>query len=118
LARDKVWKKIVTDQLEAEPGITERAMFGGRALLLNGNLLCDARDDGMLIRLGKGNDGWALELEGIAPMISRGRQMQSWVRVGSSALGGRRSARETDRGRTGLRSEVPSEMSCMEIPRL
>jgi len=56
-------------------------MFGGWAWLLDGNLLCGARDDGVLIRLGKGNDQWALATEGIVPMISRGRVMSGWVRV-------------------------------------
>jgi hypothetical protein len=30
-----------------------KAMFGGWALLLNGNLLCGARAGGMLVRLGR-----------------------------------------------------------------
>jgi hypothetical protein len=62
-------------------------MFGGWAWLLNGNLLCGARDDGVLFRLGKGNDQWALDVDGIAPMISRGRRMSGWVRVAPEAFG-------------------------------
>lgn len=62
-------------------------MFGGWAWLLEGNLLCAARDDGMLARLGKGNDDWALEMPDVAPMISRGRHMRGWVRAGPSAFG-------------------------------
>jgi hypothetical protein len=75
------------EDLEAEKGLTEKAMFGGRAWLLDGNLLCGARDDGMLARLGKDKDGWALEIPGIVPMISRGRRMQGWVRAGPIAFG-------------------------------
>lgn len=62
-------------------------MFGGLAWLLNGNLLCAARDDGMLARLGKDQDGWALQIPDIVPMISRGRRMAGWVRVGPAAFG-------------------------------
>jgi TfoX N-terminal domain len=87
LARDEGLEELLREQLQAEPGISEQAMFGGRAWLLNGNLLCGARDDGMLVRLGKNNDGWALEIADIAPMISRGRQMQGWVRAGPAAFG-------------------------------
>ena len=47
--------------------ITEKAMFGGWAWLLNGNLLCGARHDGMLVRLGKGNEAWALATSGHRP---------------------------------------------------
>jgi hypothetical protein len=62
-------------------------MFGGWAWLLWGNLLCGARDDGMLARLGKGKDDWALAVPGIGPMISRGKPMAGWVRAESRAFG-------------------------------
>ena len=55
--------------------------------LLNGNLLCGAREDGMLARLGKGNDGWALELQGVIQMLSGGRVMQGWVRAEAEVYG-------------------------------
>lgn len=32
------------------------------------------------MRLGKGRDDWAIEIEGIVPMLSRGRPMQGWLR--------------------------------------
>ena len=56
-------------------------------MLLNGNLLCGARDDGMLVRLGADKDGWALATPDIVPMISRGRRMRGWVRAGPNAFG-------------------------------
>jgi hypothetical protein len=54
---------------------------------LHGNLLCGASGRGMLVRLGKGNDGWALELPDIAPMMIRDRRMEGWVRVDPDAFG-------------------------------
>jgi hypothetical protein len=62
-------------------------MFGGRAWLLKGNLLCCARDDGMLARLGKDRDGWALALPEVVPMMSGARRMKGWVRAGPGAYG-------------------------------
>ena len=53
-------------------------MFGGCARLLHGHLLCGARADGMLVRLGKDLDAWALEIDGVVSMMSRGRVMQGW----------------------------------------
>jgi hypothetical protein len=79
--RNKVLEDLLNDDLAQVRGVTEKAMFGGRAWLLHGNLLCGARDDGMLARLGKGNDTWALAMPGIAPMISQGRPMHGWVRA-------------------------------------
>ena len=87
MARDEGLEELLREDLATEPGLTEKAMFGGRAWLLRGNLLCGARDDGMLIRLGAGNDGWALKTEGIGAMISRGRPMRGWVRAAPEAYG-------------------------------
>ena len=81
MARDKVLDELLNDDLAQVAGLTQKSMFGGCAWLLHGNLLCGARDDGMLVRLGKGNDSWALAIPGIGPMISRGRPMPGWVRV-------------------------------------
>jgi hypothetical protein len=86
MARDKGLEEIVFDDLRALPGITDKAMFGGWAWLLWGNLLCGARHDGMLVRLGKGQDDWALGIQGIEPMISRGMRMAGWVRSDSRAF--------------------------------
>lgn len=81
MARDKKLEELIDRELGAIPGMKTKAMFGGWAWLLNGNLLCCAHDDGLLVRLGKGNDAWALQTKGIAPMLSRGRPMQGWVQV-------------------------------------
>lgn len=88
MARNKGLEELLREELEGEgPGITDKAMFGGWAWLLDGNLLCGARHDGLLVRLGKGNDTWALKLPGVAPMISGMRQMQGWVRADSQIFG-------------------------------
>ena len=81
MTRDRGLEELLNDDLRAEPGIKDKAMFGGWAWLVNGNLLCGARDDGMLVRLGRDNDGWALQIPGIVPMVSRGRRMQGWIWV-------------------------------------
>jgi hypothetical protein len=87
MARDEGLEELLREDLAAERALSERAMFGGRVFLLNGNLLCGARDDGMLARLGPDNDGWALNCDGVVPMISRGRRMRGWVRASSIAFG-------------------------------
>jgi hypothetical protein len=87
VARDEGLEELLRADLKAIPGLTEKPMFGGRAWLLNGKLLCGARDDGMLVRLGKNKDAWALQHQDIGPMISRGKRMQGWVRAQPSAFG-------------------------------
>jgi hypothetical protein len=85
--RDRGLEDLIREDLASDPALTERAMFGGWAWLLSGNLLLGARSDGLLARLGKGNDAWALGLPDVSPMASRGRAMDGWVRAGPIAYG-------------------------------
>jgi len=87
MARDKGLEELIRDELQSTFGLSEKAMFGGWAWLLDGNLLCGARDDGMLIRLGKERDTWALQINGVVPMLSRERVMHGWVRCGPGVYG-------------------------------
>ena len=87
MARDAGLEELLREELGQRPGLSEKAMFGGWAFLLNGHLMCGARQDGLLIRLGKGNDAWALALLDIKPMISGSREIQGWVRAGPEAYG-------------------------------
>ena len=74
-------EELIDGELEGVRGLSNKAMFGGWAWLLNGNLLFGARDAGLLVRLGKDRDDWALRVPGIERAIMRGRAMQGWVRV-------------------------------------
>ena len=86
MARDPGLEELIRGDLPPD-GFMEEALFGGWAWLLDDNLVCGAREDGMLVRLGKDRDGWALALPDVAPMISRGRRMSGWVRAGPGAYG-------------------------------
>jgi hypothetical protein len=46
-------EQLLNELLEAVPGLTQKAMFSGWAWLINSNLLCGARSDGMLARVGR-----------------------------------------------------------------
>lgn len=87
MARDEGLEELLRELLGPTPGLAEKAMFGGRAWLLHGNLLCGAGSKGMLVRLGKGNDAWALEHPAIERMEMRGRALEGWVRAGPDAFG-------------------------------
>ncbi len=87
MARDRGLEALLNDELRSVRGITEKGMFGGWVWLLNGNLLCGARMEGMLVRLGKDNVAWALQTPGITPMYSGTRRMQGWVLADSQAYG-------------------------------
>lgn len=87
MPRDKGLEELLENDLRGLRGLTQKPMFGGMAWLLNGNLLCGAREDGMLVRLGKGNDAWALKLSGIQPMEMHGRALSGWLRANQDAFG-------------------------------
>jgi hypothetical protein len=85
MARDRGLEEFILDDIGSLPGLSDKKMFGGLAWMLDGHLLCGARDVGMMVRLGKGNDGWALDLPDVAPMVMSGKQMPGWVRAGPDA---------------------------------
>ncbi len=87
MPRDLGLEEVIRSDLPRDLAFEERGMFGGLAWFLYGNLALCARSDGMLARLGQGNDAWALALADVVPMISRGRRMTGWVRAGPPAYG-------------------------------
>ena len=62
MTRDRGLEELLNDTLLSVKGLTQKPMFGGWAWLVNGNLVCGARTDGMLVRLGKENEAWALKI--------------------------------------------------------
>lgn len=81
MARDRELEELIVDDLGPMPGLEDKPMFGGLAWMLDGHLLCAARDKWMMVRLGKGNDGWALE----HPDITQMRNMGGWISAGRGA---------------------------------
>src|SRR5579862_387405 len=87
MARDPGLEELLEDDLKGVRGLTQKPMFGGMAWLLHGNLLLGARKDSLLVRLGKGNDTWALKEAGVELMVMQGRAMSGWVRANAKAYG-------------------------------
>ena len=87
MPRDRALEELMHDEFCSLPGLTEKAMFGGLAFLLNGNLLCGARVGSLILRLGKGNDAWALKQDGVSSTVMQGRAMPGWIRCTPDAYG-------------------------------
>jgi hypothetical protein len=87
MARDAGLEELIHQDLSALAGVTEKAMFGGWAFLLHGHLLCGARAGRMMVRLGKGHDAWALAIDGVTPMVMRGRALSGWVGCSPAVYG-------------------------------
>jgi hypothetical protein len=94
MSRDSGLETLLADDLANLENLATTVMFGGLAWMWNDHLLCCARHDGAMFRLGKGNDRWALALPGATPLLSGERVMEGWVRIppelaGDDALRGR-----------------------------
>src|SRR5256885_1007460 len=66
----------------AEEAVTEKAMFGGLAFLLHGNMAVSAsRNGGLLARIDPGDTDAALARPHASLMEMRGRTMDGWITV-------------------------------------
>ena len=81
MARDEGMETVIAADLAGIGDLRTVTMFGGLAWMLSGNLLCCARHDGILCRLGKGNEGWTDAIPAAAPMVMGERRMEGWVRL-------------------------------------
>ena len=85
MPRDPGLEQLVQDELGHPAGLTGKAMFGGWAFLLHGNLLCGVRRGSLMLRVGPAREHWALALPGVVPVVMRGRPMRGYVRAGAEA---------------------------------
>jgi TfoX/Sxy family transcriptional regulator of competence genes len=70
-----------------EPGITEKAMFGGLAFLQNGNMTVVVRGKGgLMVRVAAEDYERRLADRGAQPAVMRGRPMTGWVVVDPDEL--------------------------------
>ena len=68
--------------LSGENGITEKAMFGGLAFLVHGNMAVSAsRNGGLLVRIDPADSEAALARPHVALMEMGGRTMAGWITV-------------------------------------
>lgn len=77
----------IRDRLAPIPGVTEQKMFGGRAFMLDGNMVCGVmKDGGLLARVGKDGYDAALARPGCQPMTMGTKTMSGFVSVDGEGL--------------------------------
>ncbi|HCQ64529.1 MAG TPA: hypothetical protein DIU07_04820 [Rhodobacteraceae bacterium] len=86
MAHDEGLAEILRGDLADLPGITEKRMFGGLVLLLDGHMLCGVHPGGGMFRVGKENEAAALTVPGAEPMAFTGRRMGGFIDVSDDAL--------------------------------
>ena len=80
MAYDEQLAQRVRAQLDGEPGLTERKMFGGNAWMLEGNMAVGLMKTGLLVRLGDGVEAALEEPHTSRPMMGE-RPMKGMVVV-------------------------------------
>jgi TfoX/Sxy family transcriptional regulator of competence genes len=82
MAYDQDLANRVREQLAAEDGVSEKAMFGGLAFLLNGNMtVAVSTHGGLMVRVGREAAEEALSRPHTKPIEMRGRPMTGWIHV-------------------------------------
>ncbi|WP_262286011.1 TfoX/Sxy family protein [Micromonospora sp. MA102] len=90
----------VRELLGREPGLAEKRMFGGLAMMVKGNMAVVVRGAGGLMVRVDPAESERLEAEpGAQATVMRGRPMRGWITVDPSACAGDAElARWVDRG--------------------
>jgi len=69
------------DALVGTTGVTEKAMFGGKAFLVDGNMLVGVIKNDLVARVGPERFEAAVAKDGVRPFDFSGRPMSGWVMV-------------------------------------
>lgn len=88
MAYDEELAERVRAVVAAEPGLTEKRMFGGLAFLIGGRLAVGASGrGGLLLRVDPADTESLLREPHVGRFEMRGREMDGWLRVDASAVG-------------------------------
>ncbi|TNF18583.1 MAG: hypothetical protein EP318_17545 [Rhodobacteraceae bacterium] len=86
MAHDPGVETLMRADLDAALGprcaeLSDRRMFGGICVLLNGNMLCGVHGRGLMYRVGKDQADQALAFERAQPMTFTGRPMGGMIEL-------------------------------------
>jgi TfoX/Sxy family transcriptional regulator of competence genes len=87
MAYDEDLANRIRELIAAEPGVTEKKMFGGLAFLVGGNMSVAASGQGgLMVRVDPDETDALLSKPHAGPMEMRGRSMQGWLRVDAEGV--------------------------------
>lgn len=86
MAFDVELAERIRDILAAEPGLTEKKMFGGLAFLIDGHMAVGASSQGgLLLRVDPARTDELVAPPHVERFVMRGREMDGWLRVDNAA---------------------------------
>ncbi|MDH6493094.1 TfoX/Sxy family protein [Streptomyces sp. SAI-127] len=86
MAYDEGLAERIRQYLGADPGVTEKRMFGGIAFLYQGNMAVGVTGEDLMVRVGPDAADAALARPGARVFDMTGRPMRGWVVVTGSAV--------------------------------
>ncbi|HMK98434.1 MAG TPA: TfoX/Sxy family protein [Acidimicrobiales bacterium] len=87
MAYDEVLAERMRELLAAEPGVSEKRMFGGLAFLVDGHMAIAASGQGgALVRVDPAASDRLVSSSAAELAVMQGRPMEGWLRVGPQHL--------------------------------
>jgi hypothetical protein len=87
MAYDEELAHRIRAAVQGEAGVTEKAMFGGLAFLVGGNMAVSASGQGgLLLRVDPARTETYVAEPHVARFEMRGREMDGWLRVAPDAV--------------------------------
>jgi hypothetical protein len=87
VAYDEDLANRIRELLGGERGVEEKAMFGGFAFLINGNIsVAASRQGGLLVRVPPDDTEKLLARDHVETMVMGGREMRGWLLVAADGL--------------------------------
>jgi len=73
--------------LSTEPGVSEKAMFGGLAFLVDGAMaVAVSGQGGLMVRCDRARTDELVAADGVERMVMRGRELDGWLRVAADVV--------------------------------
>jgi hypothetical protein len=87
MAYDTELADRIREVVQAEPGLSEKRMFGGLAFLIQGNMAVSASSQGgLLLRVNPAETESLVSEPHVGRFEMRGRAMDGWLRVDAEAV--------------------------------
>jgi hypothetical protein len=77
----------VREALAPQPGVDEKAMFGGLAFLIGGHMaVAVSSKGGLMVRVPPDDTAALLKRAHVSPMMMAGRETRGWLRVDAAGV--------------------------------
>lgn len=87
MAFDEDLAHRIRECLQAESDVVEKAIFGGLAFLINGNMAVSASGrGGLMLRVDPAESSALVAKPHAERMVMRGREMEGWLRIDPDGL--------------------------------